>query len=398
MFNAASSFAVNTNGGGVNHQLRSDAPPIPVETTPEPVVVSTLPNPNEITEPIIPANTVNTPPAVVIETQPPITPDPVTPQTPDLDNKNTFYLLGEALKAQEYLPEDFPLEENTANAAKFVEATGTYIKKAADTAKAQAEAALREEYATIAQEIEFRRNGGSLDTLDQLAPFKQALSYDPSQIESEEDKLALKQAVIGQALFVSGTKNQEVIDLAIKGYLEKGSIDAVYEQSKQTVANFIKTTEAAEIQRVKAQRAADLKAEADKQEAYVNSIKGYISKGTIGDIKVPNTEIELINQNIFGPKTEVITQVTAEGKKQNIPVTGWEKFMHEFFHNPETQVQAFYYYLKGGAGISNLKQVASNEYALKVLETLDNRNNSMGVTSHGQTAPGAPGTFLKKLS
>ena len=61
--------------------------------------------------------------------------------------------------------------------------------------------------------------------------------------------------------------------------------------------------------------------------------------------------------------------------------------MHNFFNNPEVQLQAFYFHLKGGAGINNLKQVASTELANKIVDQLNNRNNAQAQSSFIQPQP-----------
>lgn len=403
MFNPNQTFG-NPGNGGVNPNLQQMPAAAPVNTvaTPEVPAASsafpTVPPTEPTTTP--PANTVVTTPTDVTTpavtapaVQTPVEPTGGQGGEPNLSEASTFYLLGEAMKANGFIPADFALDEKAADAASFIEATGKEIQKAYQAAQEQGRLEAIQKYEQIANEIEFRLKGGSLDAIEHLTPFKEALSVDIANPElTPDDQLQIKQVIINQALYVSGTKDPEVRELAIKGFIEKGSLDTVFEQSKNTIAQYVQQYEQEDLNRQKQvienQRLAAEKAQND----YVNSIKNTIAKGNLGGITLPTNEAAEINTKIFGPKSETIEVTNEKGQVIAQPVTPWEKFMHNFFNNPEVQLQAFYFHLKGGAGISNLKQVASTELANKIVDQLNNRNNGNAHSSFIQQQDNTPKT------
>lgn len=390
MFNPNQTFG-NPGNGGVNPTLQQMPAVAPVDTiavTPTPEVTPAFPSvtPTDAT-PQVPV-TQAAPEVTVVAPQAPVEPTGGPGGEPNLNDASTFYLLGEAMKANGFIPADFALDEKAADAASFIEATGKEIQKAYQAAQEQGKLEAIQKYEQIANEIEFRLKGGSLDAIEHLTPFKEALSVDIASPElTPEDQLQIKQVIINQALYVAGTKDPEVRELAIKGFIEKGSLDQVFEQSKNTIAQYVQKYEQDDIARqnqaIENQRLAAEKVQND----YVNSIKSTIAKGNLGGIPLPSIEAAEINTKIFGPKSETIEVKNDKGQTIAQPVTPWEKFMHNFFNNPEVQLQAFYFHLKGGAGINNLKQVASTELANKIVDQLNNRNNAQAQSSFIQPQP-----------
>lgn len=385
--------------GGTNPILGTEVPPIPTAepaaaTPVEPQIAAATPVEPQFAAPAAPATFVD--PA---NPNPPIVPPATLAPPPEaaLEGKNTFYLLGEALKAKSLLPDDFQLEEASADAAKFVDATGKYFQDSITAIEARTKAQLEAEYGEAAKAIEFYRNGGSLEVLAHLEPFKTSLSYDINAITDAEQQLQLKKVIINQALYVSGTQDEEVRDLAIEGYLAKGSIDNVFNQAKQTIATYINNVEANELQRAQNEKASIENAELEKQTKYVDSIKSYINKGVIGDVRLSPKDIELIDRSIFGAKTAVIEKLLPDNKIQATPVTAWEKFMHNFFNDPETQIKAFYNDLKSGAGTATLKQVANQEYANSIIDTLNARNGGHNTPAPEYQPNGAAPKLLHKI-
>ena len=118
-----------------------------------------------------------------------------------------------------------------------------------------------------------------MDAIEHLSTFKEALYVDVvCSGLAPEDKLQIMQVIINQALYVAGTKDPEVRELAIKGFIEKGSLDQVFEQSKNTIAQYVQKYEQYDIARqnqaIENQRLAAEKVQND----YVNSIKVRLPK------------------------------------------------------------------------------------------------------------------------
>src|SRR5690606_5651821 len=289
-----------------------------------------------------------------------------------ISEQSTFYLLSQALKEKGIFPEDFPLD-TTADAAKYVEATAQYLNKTKEQIRQEEAMALQEQYQDAYEDIQYVLNGGKPETIAALRPVEQLANLDIAQVP-EEQKVDVKQGILAQALYLEGTRDTDVINYAIKGFIENGTFDTKVAEAQAYLQNYVTQYKEYEIQQAQAAKEAErLRAEKEAQQ-YTAGIKNAIQERLVKGLNMDANATKAFEEKIFGKRTELVEIRTADNKVQKVAMTPWEKFITEFHNNPEVQLISFYNYINGASGVQALQQTMQRKVTGDLFAELNQRN------------------------
>ena len=281
-----------------------------VEDTPKPVDEVITPTP-EVTKEVTPE--------IVAED---------TPTQEDIDDSN-FSTSAIILKA--YIDDGFAFDPKDIDP----KMTGKELLEILrDKTKEEVRPELESEYAQqgyneqFKRDIEFLRNGGSIEELKQSFENQ---SYATLNIDDDEDisnRELLIKAFYREKGF-SDTKVEQMLELS------KANKDT-YEEALTAQDYFYKKDEQL-IEARKAQYAQELAAEAQMIEDNKRKVDTILSAKVLGGIEITDREAKDIKKALYEP-TELVEETDANGRKKQYKITKYQALIEEYNNNAEWQL------------------------------------------------------------
>lgn len=290
-----------------------------------------------------------------------VTPEVVAEDTPiqeDIDDSN-FSTSAIILKA--YIDDGFAFDPKDIDP----KMTGKELLEILrDKTKEEVRPELESEYAQqgyneqFKRDIEFLRNGGSIEELKQSFENQ---SYATLNIDDDEDisnRELLIKAFYREKGF-SDTKVEQMLELS------KANKDT-YEEALTAQDYFYKKDEQL-IEARKAQYAQELAAEAQMIEDNKRKVDTILSAKVLGGIEITDREAKDIKKALYEP-TELVEETDANGRKKQYKITKYQALLEEYNNNAEWQLTFTKLLLDG---------FKFNKIANKVVKTRDNQINDV---------------------
>ena len=260
-----------------------------------------------------------------------VTPEVVAEDTPiqeDIDDSN-FSTSAIILKA--YIDDGFAFDPKDIDP----KMTGKELLEILrDKTKEEVRPELESEYAQqgyneqFKRDIEFLRNGGSIEELKQSFENQ---SYATLNIDDDEDisnRELLIKAFYREKGF-SDTKVEQMLELS------KANKDT-YEEALTAQDYFYKKDEQL-IEARKAQYAQELAAEAQMIEDNKRKVDTILSAKVLGGIEITDREAKDIKKALYEP-TELVEETDANGRKKQYKITKYQALLEEYNNNAEWQL------------------------------------------------------------
>ena len=260
-----------------------------------------------------------------------VTPEVVAEDTPiqeDIDDSN-FSTSAIILKA--YIDDGFAFDPKDIDP----KMTGKELLEILrDKTKEEVRPELESEYAQqgyneqFKRDIEFLRNGGSIEELKQSFENQ---SYATLNIDDDEDisnRELLIKAFYREKGF-SDTKVEQMLELS------KANKDT-YEEALTAQDYFYKKDEQL-IEARKAQYAQELAAEAQMIEDNKRRVDTILSAKVLGGIEITDKEAKDIKRALYEP-TELVEETDANGRKKQYKITKYQALIEEYNNNAEWQL------------------------------------------------------------
>ena len=208
------------------------------------------------------------------------------------------------------------------------------IESLKNTTKEEVRAELEAEYQklgyneTFKRDLDFIRNGGSLDDLKTLIDNQKY-----SEMDINDDVDQSNREIVVKAFYRDKGIPENKLDKMWEMAKEN---DETYEESLVAQAYFKERDEAMYAQQ--AQIALQEKEAEEKQVTeYVNSVKQILKTNKLGDIEISAYEAKAIEKALLEP-TEVFDYVDENGKKKQTKITKVQLLEQQFRSNPEQQL------------------------------------------------------------
>lgn len=260
-----------------------------------------------------------------------VTPEIVAKDTPtqeDIDDSN-FSTSAIILKA--YIDDGFAFDPKDIDP----KMTGKELLEILrDKTKEEVRPELESEYAQqgyneqFKRDIEFLRNGGSIEELKQSFENQ---SYATLNIDDDED-ISNRELLIKAFYREKGFSDAKVEQML---ELSKANKDT-YEEALTAQDYFYKKDEQL-IEARKAQYAQELAAEAQMIEDNKRKVDTILSAKVLGGIEITDREAKDIKKALYEP-TELVEETDANGRKKQYKITKYQALLEEYNNNAEWQL------------------------------------------------------------
>jgi len=260
-----------------------------------------------------------------------VTPEVVAEDTPiqeDIDDSN-FSTSAIILKA--YIDDGFAFDPKDIDP----KMTGKELLEILrDKTKEEVRPELESEYAQqgyneqFKRDIEFLRNGGSIEELKQSFENQ---SYATLNIDDDED-ISNRELLIKAFYREKGFSDAKVEQML---ELSKANKDT-YEEALTAQDYFYKKDEQL-IEARKAQYAQELAAEAQMIEDNKRKVDTILSAKVLGGIEITDREAKDIKKALYEP-TELVEETDANGRKKQYKITKYQALLEEYNNNAEWQL------------------------------------------------------------